>query len=369
MLAGCRNPFSANGDAASSGGTGPVVFGVCGPMTGDNAEYGSIWKKAFSLALSEVNAAGGIDGRKVTVDIQDSQADPKQAVTIAEKFAADDSVIAELGDFASPASMAASPIYERAKLTQFGITNSHPDFTKGGEYMWSNSPTQTDSAKAQQDLAHRQGRRQAVLYLDTDWGKVVYDIYRSGAKANRDTIAYSSGFLASSTDFRPILIKARDARPEVLSIIGYYKDAALLTQQARDVGLTDVPIVLSDSAYSPQYLKLGGTATEGVKLVTKFYPQDARKDVRAFVAKWRKRYHEEPDGFGAGAYDAINILIWAAKHYGATRAGVHEGLLKGRDIPSVVTGPFRFNAERRVGITSFTEVVVRDGKYVPDGGR
>jgi branched-chain amino acid transport system substrate-binding protein len=367
-LNACRNPFSSS--AGSSGGgssSGPVVFGVCGPMTGDNAEYGAIWKKAFNLALAEANKAGGIGGRKVQVDIQDSQANPRQAVTIAQKFASDGRIIAELGDFASPASMAASSIYERARLTQFGITDSHPDFTKGGQYMWSNAESQDDSAKSQADLAHRYGTRHAVVYLDTDWGATVWKIYEKAAKANGDTITYSSGFIASSTDFRPTLIKAHQSRPDVLTIIGYYKDAALLTQQARAVGFESTPIIVSNSAYSPQYLALGGKATNGVRLNTTFFADDPRPEVKAFVQKWQSLYHETPDMFGAGAYDAINILIWAARKYGATRAGIHEGLLKGRNIPSVVTGPFAFGPDRRVGTPRFIEVVVKDGKYVLAG--
>ncbi|GAA2437880.1 ABC transporter substrate-binding protein [Actinomadura vinacea] len=363
-LNACRNPFSASSGSAGGSSSGPVVFGVSAPMTGDSAEYGAIWKKAFDLALAEANQAGGIGGRKIQVDVQDSQAAPRQAVTIAQKFASDDRIVAELGDFASPASMAASSIYERAKLTQFGITDSHPDFTKGGEYVWSNAQSQNDAAKSQADLAHKHGKRHAVVYLDTDWGATVWKIYEKSAKANGDTITYSSGFIASSTDFRPTLIKARQSNPDMLVIIGYYKDAALLTQQARSVGFEKLPIVIANSAYSPQFLALGGTATEGVRLSTTFFADEPRPEVREFVKKWRGRYKETPDMFAAGAYDAINILIWAAKKHGATREGIHQGLLKGKDIPSVSYGPLTFGPDRRVAGARFLEVVVKGGKYV-----
>lgn len=367
LLAACRNPFSASDGASDDGGSGPVVFGVSVPLTGDNAEYGAIWKRAFRLALDEANSAGGVKGRKFKVDLQDSGADPKQAVTIAEKFASDKRVIAELGDFASPASMAASSVYERARLVQFGITNSHPDFTKGGEYMWSNATSQEDSAKAQQTLAHQYGDRQAVLYLDTDWGKTVWKIYQANAEKHADTITHSSGFLSGSTDFRPMLIKARASKPDVLAIIGYYKDAALITQQARSVGFDDTQIVVSNSAYSPQFLKLGGDATEEVRLATEFTAENPAERVQKFTKKWKARYGHTPDSFAAGAYDAVNILIWAARKYGPTRAGIQEGLQKGKAIPSVVTGPFAFGEDRRAGVKKVTRLLVKDGRYVVDG--
>jgi len=110
----------------------PIRFGVSGPFSGNNAEYGRIWQQAMNLALEEINGAGGIQGRPLELVYEDTQSDPKQSVPVAQKFAGDASILAELGDFASPASMAASPIYERGKLVQFGFTNSHPDFTKGG---------------------------------------------------------------------------------------------------------------------------------------------------------------------------------------------------------------------------------------------
>src|SRR6476646_9102552 len=106
-------------------------------QTGPNAQYGAQWKMGFDLALDEINGGGGIKGRPLAYIFEDTQSDPRQSVAVAQKFVADPKIVAELGDFASPASMAASPIYQKAKLVQFGFTNSHPDFTKGGEFMFS----------------------------------------------------------------------------------------------------------------------------------------------------------------------------------------------------------------------------------------
>jgi branched-chain amino acid transport system substrate-binding protein len=148
-------------------------------LTGPNAQYGAQWKRGFDLALDEINGAGGVNGRPLAYSFEDSQSDPRQSVAIAQKFVADPRVIVELGDFSSPASMAASPIYQRGKLVQFGFTNSHPDFTKGGDYMWSNS---TNQAEEQPKLAEYAIRalglqRPAVLHLNTDWGRASKDVF------------------------------------------------------------------------------------------------------------------------------------------------------------------------------------------------
>ena len=115
--------------AAFADSSEPVMIGVSGPLTGPNAQYGTQWKQGFDLALDEIHASGGINGRKLAYTFEDSQSDPRQSVAIAQKFVSDPKIVLELGDFSSPASMAASPIYQRSGLVQFGFTNSHPDFT------------------------------------------------------------------------------------------------------------------------------------------------------------------------------------------------------------------------------------------------
>jgi branched-chain amino acid transport system substrate-binding protein len=123
-----------------------IYYGVAAPLSGNNAGYGAVWKKGMNLAVNEINAAGGIKGRKIALIFEDTQSDPKQAIPVAQLFVDDPRVIAELGDFSSPASEAASPIYERAKLVQFGFNNSDPKFTLGGSYMFSTTSTVVNDA-------------------------------------------------------------------------------------------------------------------------------------------------------------------------------------------------------------------------------
>ena len=119
VAAGCASSSGGSTDADS---TEPIVFGVSGPLTGNQAEYGENWQEGFAIALDEINGAGGINGREVQIDFQDSQGEASQATTIAQRFVSDDSVLAVMGDFSSATSMVASPIYQRAGLLQLGIT-------------------------------------------------------------------------------------------------------------------------------------------------------------------------------------------------------------------------------------------------------
>jgi branched-chain amino acid transport system substrate-binding protein len=343
----------------------PILAGVSGPLTGPNAQYGAQWKRGFDLALDEINGAGGVNGRPIAYVFEDSQADPRQSITIAQKFVSDPRIIMELGDFASPASMAASPIYQRAKLTQFGFTNSHPDFTKGGDYMWSNSPSQADeqpqlAAFAVQKLGVQ---RPGVLFLNTDWGRASKDVFVKAATDDGAKVVGTEGYLPTDQDFRPALVRLRDAKPDALILLSYYADAALIARQARDVGLKQV-IVASSSIYSPKFLELAGPAANGVFTMAEFFPTEQRPEVQRFVAAYRAKYQQDPDTFSAIAYDTMILFAALARQYGPTREGIHDGLLHIKDVPSVLYGKVTFDpVTRRAQAASYKFLLVKDNAF------
>src|ERR1700677_1007198 len=240
----------------------PVTIGVSGPLTGQNAQYGSQWKKGFDLALEEVNKTG-VKGRPLQYVFEDSQADPRQTVAIAQKFVSDPKIVVEVGDFSSTSSMAASSIYQRAGLVQFGFTNSHPKFTQGGDFIWSNSVSQADEqprlAKYAADLDLK---KLAVLYLNTDWGRTSQKVFSEAAKANGAEIVASEGYQPDEKDFRSTLVRVRAARPDRLVLISYYGDGALISRQIRTVGLT-TPISTGGSNIWPKFIALAGDAAYG----------------------------------------------------------------------------------------------------------
>ena len=343
----------------------PVTIGVSGPLTGPNAQYGAQWKKGFDLALEEINGRGGVQGgRPLQYVFEDSQADPRQTVAIAQKFVSDPKIVVELGDFSSTASMAASSIYQRAGLVQFGFTNSHPKFTLGGDFIWSNSVSQADEqprlAKYAADLGFK---HLAVLYLNTDWGRASQNIFGEAAKAAGLEVVASEGYQPDEKDFRSTLVRVRDAKPDAIVLISYYADGALISRQIRSVGLA-TPIVASGSVYSPKFIELAGDASNGVYTESNFFPGDSRPEVQAFVNKFRAKYNEEPDDFNAVAYDTIVLIASVIDKYGVDRTAIRDGLASIKDVPSVIYGKASFDTQtRRVAGARAVYLVVRDGKF------
>jgi branched-chain amino acid transport system substrate-binding protein len=357
---------AATQPAAQAAAGDAIFFGVGGPFTGDNAEYGRIWKKAIDLAVDEVNGAGGVKGKKIQIVYEDTQSDPKQSVPVAQKFVADKRILAEIGDFASPASMAASPIYERGGLVQYAFTSSHPDFTKGGQYMFSTAVSQKDDAPYLANFAIKDHNKKklALLHLNTDWGKTTADLFEGRVKELGAQLAMRETFLPTEKDFRPILNKVRASEPDALIVEAYFNESSLLLQQAKDQGLK-LPVFANGAVYSPQFLQLGGDAVEGVYTASPWFPESPRPDVQAFVKAYRARYsNEDPNWFAADAYDTVKILAYVIGQVGTDRKAIRDGLANLKDYPSVVYGKLSFNDERRLANFDEYKIVVKGGKFV-----
>ncbi len=357
---------SAISRSGASGGTadhsGPIVFGVSGPLTGPSAEYGQYWKEGFDLALEELNAAGGVGGRQVELTWQDSQSDPKQSVPIAQKFVADSSVLAELGDFSSGASMAASAIYQQAGMVQFGFTNSNPEFTRGGDHMWSTSLTQEfyQTYSAQWIAARYQ--RISLVYLETDWGRNSFDIFKASAVEAGLEIAYESPIQPDSEDYRPVLIKARDAEPQAVVHLGYGPDGARVVRQLRELGFTGQFL---GGQNTPQFLEAAGEAAEGTIIIENFLIGNESQEVVEFNTRFTAKFGHDPSTFSAYSYDALNVLTEAVRRGGATREGIFKALSDGGTWKAVQFGEFQFSADRRPGDVTVLPVIVRNRTYVP----
>ncbi|MGN6445287.1 ABC transporter substrate-binding protein [Amnibacterium sp.] len=371
-LSGCSGSAlssAAAGSDPSGGAKSPVTFGVSAAETGPYAQYGQQFKEAFDLAVAQVNADGGIDGRQVQLKYQDSQSDPKQSVTVAQQFVGDPSVSLVFGDYSSAASIPASPIYTAGKLLQYGFNNSNPDFTaKGSEYQWSTSITTSDTYTWTADFIKKQGVKSVgVTYLNTsDWGIPAFAAFKAEAARIGLRITDAEGVLDTSDDYRPSLTKAVAGSPQAFVHIGYGPDAAKIVTQLRAIGYKGTFYGGQDEQSFD-----GTAAAEGAIIGSQFVETSTDPGVKAFVTAFKKRYPKETDvtAFEAGAYDALHVAVAAAKAGGTTRAGILKGFQELTDVPSVVYGHITFDPKtRRVASPTLTPTVLKGGTWVVDNG-
>ncbi|HEY3337782.1 MAG TPA: ABC transporter substrate-binding protein [Propionicimonas sp.] len=359
--------LAACSSASAAGNTsdGTVYFGVSAAITGQYAQYGEQFKEGFELALDQVNAAGGINGQKVALKYEDSQSDPKQSVAVAQKFVGDTDVVLVFGDYSSAASIPASPIYTAGKLLQYGFNNSNPAFTaKGTEYQWSTSITTNASYEWTADYIKSTGVKSVgVTYLNTaDWGIPAFEAFKAQAAKIGLTITNAEGVLDTSDDYRPSLTKAVAGQPEAFVHVGYGPDAAKIVTQLRAIGYQGTFFGGQDE------VSFDGTPdAEGSIVGAQFVETSSNPAVVAFVKAFKAKYPKEEHvtGFEAGAYDALNVAVAAAKLGGPTREGVLKGFGQVKDVPSVVYGRVTFDpTTRRVASPQLTPTILTGGKWV-----
>ena len=348
----------------------PVVIGVGGPLTGPQAQYGLAWKKGFDLALEEINASGGIQGRPLALDFEDTQNIPAQTVAVAQKFIADPKILLATGDFSSTSSMAASPLYQRAGLVQFGFNNSNPAFTNGGDFVWSNSPTQTSEAPAHAAYVKALGLKKVALFqLNSDWGKVTGDLTAAALTKLGISIVVTEAYLPDNQDFKPLITKAKAAGVDGIVLVSYENDAALIVQQVRGQGIK-VPIVANGSNATAGFLKLAGGSAEGVYVAGDFAGDDPRPEVQVFAKKWKAKYNEGLDYFAVHAYDSLKVAAAALNASKLDRTSVKDAFAKIKDVPSVIYGKVTFNAAtRRVDDFLGARLVVKAGQLIAWNGK
>jgi branched-chain amino acid transport system substrate-binding protein len=276
----------------------------------------------------------------------------------------DESILAVLGDFGSPATAAGSPIYQDAGLVQFAFSASASTVTDPGDYVFATWVSQEYEAPRLAAFAAEQGSTAAVFYHDTDWGLNTHGFFAEGAEEAGLEEEYSTAYNPESTDYRPLLLTAQAENPEVIVLISYAADGALITAQARELGI-DVPIVGISSIYNQQFIELAGDAAEGVQTLSYFTPENPDEDVQQFIADFEAEYDvETPSDYAIRAYDALNIVAAAAGETDElTRESLRDALATGEDFPTILYGPITFSENRRVVDADQYALVVRDGAF------
>ena len=157
--------------SALAEGDGEIKLAVIAPLTGDFAQYGEAYRTAVELTVSQVNAAGGIDGKMLAYDIFDDKNDARESATLAGRIAADDSYIAVVGPFASTCALACAPILQNAGIVEMCPTCTHPDLTATGDYIFRGAITSELEAPIFADVTLNKldAKRVGIIYTQDDW--------------------------------------------------------------------------------------------------------------------------------------------------------------------------------------------------------
>jgi branched-chain amino acid transport system substrate-binding protein len=345
-----------------------IKIGFFAPITGPVAADGASAKQAVELAVREVNAAGGIMGKKIELIVYDDRLNPQEAVAIANKLIEKDQVAGVVsGSYSGPTRVTA-PIFAKAGMPMVAGYAVHPDVTKSGESNFRNGFLGEVEGGAAGEYAVKKlkSKAPAVIYMDNDFGREISAGFikraeKLGAKVTDKQMYKYPG----EKDFRPFLTRIKESKPDLIFAAGYYDVAALIVRQAKELGL-NVPILAEEGFDSPKFIELAGKDAEGVIIATNLDRGDARPVVQNFLKNYKAAYKIDPDMVGASSYDAFMILVNAIGRAGTTdHKAIIKALLDTKDYNGLTGKLSRFSKGEVVKPVQFQ--VVKDGQFTHHG--
>lgn len=356
ILGGCAAKSEAKSD-------GPIKIGVLAPITGANAEHGKSYQVATNMAVREINAAGGINGRELELIFKDSESDQQTTADMASSLAEDDSILAILGEFSSGCSMAAAPIADEAKITLLSPTASAADFAPMSEYAFSIAGRQDSEAPCMAKTGVKEyfgASSVGILYLNNDWGVNSLKYFEDTASQIGLTITAKEGYAEGESDFSAILSKVRSSDPECLVIVDQLPTKVLNQLAQTD---WDVKVACLGCSTSQQIIELCGEAAEGIIVTSSVFYSDEEPATKEFADKFEAEAGFSPTAMAAYEYDAVYVLSEALKACGSdlTRQNIRDNLAKVSG--TYLSGPIKFEAQGDI-YRSYMICQVENGAFV-----
>jgi branched-chain amino acid transport system substrate-binding protein len=353
------------GPKASESNKPSIKLGAVLPLSGDSAAWGEQGRWGIEYAVNEANEKSGTGGNKIEVVYEDSQAVPRLGVTAATKLIDVDKVPAIIGDIVSSTTLAMAPIVEQKKVVLVGISCSAPAITHAGDFVFRVWPSDTLEGEVAANWARSKGfEKAALLHIATDYGQGLADVFKSHFEAKGGKVVVIQAYSQDQTDFRSNLARIKSDSPDVVYLISYYKDAALVLRQAQEVGLK-TQFLAATAVENDDLLKIAGNAADGLTYPTIVdfdadHPTDAQRE---FINKFTQLHGKKPDWAATHAYDATAVVLQALQAGARTGEEIRALIDKKREFQGI-TGTIKFDANGDVIDKPAVMKTVRDGKFV-----
>lgn len=345
-----------------------VKIGVGAPMTGRSAAFGIQVRYGVEAAVEELNAKGGILGKKVEFVMKDDESSANSAAVVAQSLAGDKDIVAVIGHFNSDCSSAAKPIYTEAGIVMFSPASTNVEITKNSDWVFRNifNDRSQGEALALYVAKAMKMKKVAVLYENDTYGRGLAEYFKGKAKELGLEITNDLSYESDATDFRPLLTQLRATKPDVIVTAGLYKSGGTISRQARELGLRQ-PLLGGDGMFSDELAKIGGAAAEGY-IVSCPFIMEADERAIALRDKIKAKNGVDGDVWAALAHDAVMIIAEAATRQNSTaREAIRNGIAGMNDRESAyqgITGTTYFDVEGDTVKNVFFGTI-KGGKFVP----
>ena len=347
-----------------------IKLGANLEMTGNNATFGQSAANGAKLAIKEINAKGGINGKQLELVVADNKSEAAEAANAMQKLITQDKVVGVIAPIASSSVIAAAQVNMANKVLAISPTASNPKVTvdpatgKVRDFLFRAAFIDPFQGSVMANFAGKSLKAtKAAMYIDnsSDYATGLGQFFKETFLKNGGAIVSEEAYLAKDTDFKATLTKIKAANPDVLFVPGYYQEVGMIIKQAREMGLT-MPILGGDGWDSAKLPEIAGAgALNNTFFASHSSPDDNSPAIKAFVDSYKKEYGQTPDAFAALSYDATMMVIEAIKRAGGTdTTKIKDELAKTKDYQAV-SGKITLN-ESHDAVKSAVIIEFKDGK-------
>lgn len=342
-----------------------VVIGIAAPFTGSSASVGEQFRRGATLAVENINKAGGVLGRKLILDFQDDASNPTQGVAIANKLASA-GVGFVVGHFNSSVSIPASDVYSEAGMLQISPGSTNVMLTSRGErynmlFRACGRDDQQGQMAGSYILKNYSGKNIAIIHDQTTYGKGLADEVMKAIETGGMKTTIYQGVAVGDKDFAALITRMRQAKIDVMYFGGLYAEAGLLIRQSREQGL-QAQLLSGDGLSSDTFGTIAGPASDGV-LSSDAPDQRDYPTAKAVVEQYRAQSYE-PEGYTLRTYASVQIIIEAATRAKSLKpADVAKEMHKSQPFPTVI-GDIAFDKNGDLATSDYVFFQWKDGKRI-----
>jgi branched-chain amino acid transport system substrate-binding protein len=341
-----------------------ITIAVAGPMTGPVASIGEQMKRGAETAATAINDAGGVNGRKIKIVVEDDACDPKQAVAVANLIVGQEIKYVD-GHACSGSSIPASDVYADNDILMMSPASSNPALTeKGRPTIMRLYPRDDKQGEfiAPWIAEKYKGKKIAILHDKSAYGKGLAQVVKDKLNAAGVTEVLFEGINPGEKDYTAVITKLKSAGVEFVYFGGYHTEAALMLRQAVDQGYK-LNLMTGDSIATSEFWQISGPAGEGTLFT---FPTDPRRSPSAAKALHAfKAQGFNPEGFTLFSYGVIQAIAEGIKRAGSDDPkAIAKALEEGEPVETVM-GPVRFDAKGDILNPSYDINIWSAGKYGP----
>lgn len=349
-----------------SGSNLTINIGFFGDLSGPTFNYGQSAVNGVLMAADEINQAGGINGQRIDLVIEDDKGSPEASAEITGKLIRNYKVVAIIAAGASGNSLAAAPNAQSAKVPMISPSSTNPAVTQVGDYIFRACFIDAFQGEVMARFAANTLKaKKAAIMLDfnSPYSRGLSEFFELSFAKLGGRIAIQQSYSQGDADYRGQLSAIKATAPDVIYIPGYYGDVALIARQARQLGITQ-PLLGADGWDAPELWELGGDALNGCYISNHYSVDDPSEKIQDFARNYRMRYGNlAPNAHAALAYDALHFLAAAIQRAGTTEGAKLRDALAETKNSAGVTGVISVDAGRNA-VKPAVILKLQDGAFI-----